>query len=201
MFIFKTMAFLVGAVAFGVPAEYQVNVREGCRQAIAGAYLQALDEKARISDYMKTLKEQLVHLEAALKEADVEAKKAADVLAKQHYDIDVASRNDAATAKVKGLRAQITDYRGLLEKTEGQLPLALTKEKKLHDRIVKVFRIDHLADQSGGGYPIKITYRSDCPKFRAVCPLPPKEREALLEIEVDGEVPESCRRYVGLSHL
>ena len=59
MFIAKSLWLLYIATAFAMPPEYQVNAREGCRQAIAGAYLAAYDEHERAINYIVTLKEQI----------------------------------------------------------------------------------------------------------------------------------------------
>jgi hypothetical protein len=192
---------IASSSALALPPEYQVNIREGCRQSIAGAYLHAHDEHERLQGYIVTIKEQLSSAKIAAAKADTEAKTAAVVLAKNTYDTDLASKNDAAASMARTMRAQVKDYQELLTQASQQLPAAEAAEKKLRQQILKVFNIERLPDPPKGGYPFRITYRSECPKYRALCPLPNKEREALLEIRVDGTLPESCQRYAEQSML
>ena len=57
-------------------------------------------------------------------------------------------------------------------------------------------------DKPDGGYPLKIRYRAECPKYRHLCPLPTPFRELLLELRLDdGQTPEACQRYASLSKL
>ena len=52
-----------------------------------------------------------------------------------------------------------------------------------------------------GGYPIVVSYRSSCPKYRHLCPLPREDANRLRAIEIDGEVPVACERYASLSNI
>ena len=201
LFILNISWLVLTTSARGLPASYQVNIREGCRQAVAGGYLQAYDERERVTAYIATLKQQISELKTASDKAEVEAKKAAAALASHTFDTELAAKNDTEATVAKSLNDQWKDYQNLLEHAQAELPAAVAKEKKLHDQIVKVFNLERGEEKADGGYPIKITYRSSCPKYRALCPLPREYWDNLLDIVIDGAIPEPCRRYVDQSHL
>ena len=201
MLFLKSLWLLHVATALAMPPEYQVNVREGCRQAIAGAYLAAYDEHERAINYIVTLKEQTKALKAASTKAQAQAKTAAAALAEHSYDVDRASRNDDAASAARVMESQLKEYQTLLDESQRRIPEVAAREKKLRDQIVKVFNIERADDATKGGYPFRLNYRNTCPKYRALCPLPEKEREHLLEIKIDGVVPEECQKYAGQSKL
>jgi len=201
MLIAKSLWLLYVATAFAMPPEYQVNAREGCRQAVAGAYLGAYDEHERAINYIVMLKEQITALKAAAVKAHAQAKTAATALAEHSYDVEIARRNDDAASAARVMESQLKEYRTLLEEAQRRVPEVAAREKKLRDRIVKVFNIERADDATKGGYPFRLNYRSTCPKYRALCPLPEKEREHLIEIKIDGAVPEECQKYAGQSKL
>jgi hypothetical protein len=201
MYLAKSLWLLYAATAFAMPPEYQVNAREGCRQAIAGAYLAAYDEHERAINYIVTLKGQITALKAASVKAQAQAKTAAAALAEHSYDVETARRNDDAASAARVMESQLKEYRTLLDEAQRRVPEVAAREKKLRDQIVKVFNIERADDAIKGGYPFRLNYRSHCPKYRALCPLPEKEREHLIEIKIDGAVPEECQKYAGQSKL
>lgn len=75
-------------------------------------------------------------------------------------------------------------------------------EKKLREHLTKMFTFERMNDMADGGYPIKLHYKTDCPKYRALCPLAAQDAKILASIELPGAaLPEPCKRYLGLSNL
>ncbi len=183
------------------PSDYQTNVREACRQAVAGGYLKVYDEREKLTVYVKSLEEQVKATDVALAKARVELAKAKDAAAKQSFDLAVASRRDEAATTVQNLESQRADYLALKVKSVDSLAKAKTGEHDLKLTVDKVFAFERTEDKADGGYPIQIAYRSPCPKYRHLCPLPPRDAELLVKIIVDGASPEACGRYASLSKI
>lgn len=198
---FATLSCLAPAKAGAMPPEYQVNVREGCRQAIAGGYLKAYDEKERTAAYQTSLQDQQATLKVALAKAQAQAKAAAAAAAGHDFDATLAATRGDTAIVVQTLTAQMADYQALMAKNAPQIATAAAAEKRLRAEIDVVFQFTRTGDLKDGGYPTQLAYRSACPKYRALCPLPAKDREALAGIKIEGKLPEACSKYVGQSHL
>ncbi len=195
-------AFLgVSPAVLARPAEYRTNIREACRQAVAGGYLKQYDEREKLRTYVKTLKEQVGATAAAAKKAKKAFEVAKAAAEKQTFELALAQKRDETTITLQTLETQQKDYEDLQAEAEKTLAKATENEAALKKRIVKVFVFERLEDRPDGGYPIHLAYKSACPKFRHLCPLPRGEAEKLTEIEVDGEVPDACVRYASLSKI
>ena len=183
------------------PTEYQVNVREGCRQAIAGGYLKVYDERERLRTYIIALTDQLKSLAPLLESARKADAAAAKALEKAAFETDVVAKRGEAAAHLKALEDQIREAESLRSKAELEHKKYLAEEAKLRAAILPVFAFERLEDKPDGGYPVHLNYRSACPKYRHLCPLPARDTAALLSIKIDGKVPEPCERYAGLSRM
>lgn len=176
-------------------------MREACRQAVAGGYLKQYDEREKLRTYVRTVKEQVETTAAAVRKAR-KAHDAAKAAAEKHtFELALANKRDEALATLQTLEAQQRDYEDLQGEAEKTLAKATENEEALKKRIVKVFVFERVEDKPDGGYPIHLAYKSACPKFRHLCPLPREEAEKLTQIEVDGEAPEVCVRYASLSNI
>ena len=199
--VLALLALTVAPPAWAMPPEYQVNVREGCRRAVAGAYLKAYDEKERTASYQASLKEQVATLKEALTTAQTAAKAAATQAAGHDFDATLAARRDDTAVVVKTLSGQMADYQQMMAKNAPEIAAKAAAEKRLRAAIETVFQFTRTGDLKDGGYPTQLAYRSSCPKYRALCPLPAKDREALSNLRIEGSLPEACQKYAGQSHL
>lgn len=183
------------------PDDYRVNVREACRQEVAGAYLRTYDERERSADYLRALARHGNETKQALAQArkNAEAAKAASL--SQGFDLTAQGQADDAQSIVQNLAGQLAEIEKLQRSTEATLNKASTREKILKASISKVFVFERTGDKPDGGYPFRIDYRDGCPKYRALCPLPTAAAAALANLEIDGFVPEACARYAGLSGI
>jgi hypothetical protein len=181
------------------PDDYRVNLREQCRQAVAGAYLNAFDESRRTEEYARSLVEALAKVDAALVTARAAAKQAASSAASAQFDADTAFASDQRAAELRTLEAQRADYDKLRTEAQAKLATLELAERALKAKLDPLFTIERAQDAEGGGYPVRLDYRSPCPKFRALCALPYDEALALAQLDVPGATLESCRRYASLS--
>ena len=151
---------------FRSPNEYQTNVREACRQAIAGGYLKAYDEKEKLRVYVKSLGEQVVATEAALVKAKKELENAKAKAAQVDFDLGLAAKRDEAATAVQNLELQSQNYQALKKQAAQDFDKAKAGEQDLKKLVDRVFVFDRQGDHPDGGYPIHINYKSACPKFR-----------------------------------
>lgn len=192
---------LTGGVASARPSEYRTNMREACRQAVAGGYLKAYDEKEKLRIYVKSLKDQLDATKGAVATARKAFEKAKAAAAAQAFDLALAGKRDETATTLQTLEAQQRDYADLHDEALRTLGKALDDEVALKKLVEKVFVFERVEDRPDGGYPIRIAFKSPCPKYRHLCPLPRNEAEHLVKIPVDGAPPEICVRYANLSKI
>lgn len=183
------------------PDDYKTNVREACRQAVAGAYLKAYDERERTHAYAKALSVQLDELATGLKAAKTRLAQAKTAAAAHDFDVDRAAAVDYATAAARSIEDQKAESEGLHRAAVGKLSELKQREKAMRAAIERLFVVKRVEDRPDGGYPFEIEYRSACPKYRHLCTLPIVEAERLERLELDGVVPVPCKRYAGLSRL
>jgi hypothetical protein len=189
------------AVLIGTPVAGGVNVREACRQDLGGAYLKVYDERSRAADYAEMLADSLARTRAALVEADKDAAAKREAAKRGGYDLDKAVARDHAEARLLALKSQESENARLLDEAKASHAVHEKEEKRLRAALSHVFDFDRHEDQRDGGYPLRLKYKADCPKYRYLCTLPERDVEQLLLIRVDGKLPESCSRYAGLSKL
>ncbi len=195
-------AFLgVSPVVLARPSEYRTNMREACRQAVAGGYLKQYDEREKLRTYVKSLKEQVEATATAAKKAKKAFEAAKAAAEKQTFELALAQKRDETAMTLQTLETQRKDYEDLQAEAEKTLAKATENEEALKKLIVKVFVFERLEDRPDGGYPIHLAYKSACPKFRHLCPLPREDAEKLTQIEVDGEAPDACVHYASLSKI
>jgi hypothetical protein len=192
---------LAAAPALAVPAELQPNSREACRRAVAGAYLNAYGEKERLEHLIRATDAEIATTKSALAAARRELASWSAKAKAESFDVDLATKRDDAAVIVKGDEDQLKTYEQEMADAKGKLGAPVAEERRLRGLIDKVFVFERLLDQADGGYPIHLAYRSPCPKYRALCPLPPKDADRLLAITVDGQAPEPCSRYASLSKI
>ncbi len=187
--------------ARAVPEDYKVNVREGCRQSISGAYISAYTERERGRTLVKTLARQIQDTAQALKTSQDELARLKARSAGKDFELQQAVDMDQLTSRIRTLDAQRGDYAGMAQKAHVELAAAEALEKTLLQGLAKVFVVERTLDKADGGFPIRLDYKATCPKYRALCPLPADAARDLLAIALEGGPPEACRRYATLSKL
>lgn len=200
----RTLLVLVGLSApsaHAVPDDYKVNVREGCRQVISGAYIRVYDEREKNRTLAKSLTGQLADTETALKKAQNEHASAKAAAAAGTFELARANAADRAGAKVRTMEAQRAEYQALLAQAEAAAVAATRDERELLLAVTPIFEITRANDKADGGYPLRLDYKATCPKFRALCPLPVADADKLAAVKVEGALPEPCKRYVSQSRM
>lgn len=186
---------LTSSPASSRPAELRPNVREACRQELAGAYLKVYDDLERNRTLIVQAKGALKDLEASLKKAVAEKAEAAKAAEGTNFSVEKSEKKQQAESRVAILSSQCDEYRTILNTSIAATPELAKKEQALKQELAKVFTFERLGDKEDGGYPIHLNYKTTCPKFKHLCSLPPAMRRDLLTIKIDDGTPEVCRRY------
>ncbi len=198
MIVFLVTIPLYTASLYGRPQKLQPNIRESCRLDLTGAYFNAYDEKERMRHLVRALKEQLMQVEGALKKYNDVYHKAKIKSQAQTYDRNVATSLDEAY----GIKKSYDDQKKLLIKqiseSEESHKIAIEKEKILRQSLEPLLILRRFEDRPDGGYPIESQFKSPCPPYRSLCILPQKDLDILAKIKIDGQLPESCARYLTL---
>ncbi|MBP6218682.1 MAG: hypothetical protein KA436_08860 [Oligoflexales bacterium] len=170
------------------------NPREDCRKRVAGLYLEAYDQLTQAKDWLVLLNKQKLDLtseEAAAQGALVLAKhqETEDV-----YDDNLALKARTASERFKTVRSALKDQEDLISKAKDQEKKAFSEEALLRTRISRVFDFMEHPKESIG-YRFEVRYKSSCPKYRYVCPLPAEAAQLLINIFNGKPTPPPCESY------
>jgi hypothetical protein len=196
------VAALLGATSAAArPDAQKPNAREACRAAVAGSYLKTYDERERLKTYIKALDAQVKDLEAARTKVAGEEKALAAKAGAEAFDVNLAVKRDEALAHLRTLELRAEEARDLKRRAATELDGHVAREARLRAQVERVFVFTRTGDKPDGGYPTELRYKSPCPKYRYLCPLPASDVEALLQITDGGKPLPDCERYASLSKL
>lgn len=172
--------------------EMRQDWREECRLAVSGAFLAQRSEAEMLKQNLGALKERVSGLEKALTLASREEDFIKKEMARADFDPALAEREVAAKDRVALLKTQIQENTKFHADARAKLATLSKDVAAFETRLKKVFRIDRPKSESRE--PV-LSYLTSCPRFEDVCPLPQKEREALLKVAGKGTLPLACERY------
>jgi hypothetical protein len=187
------------AAILTLSATPQANLRELCRQRVAGQYLSIFDRAERAKQLLTLTKSKLGEMQLALKSEEARRDRITAELRDSPFDPNIASRATQAEASVRQILAALSDQQKLAKDAAADLAAVARSEGELKKRLGELFKFENVEVSSG--YKFRLAYKRDCPKIRHSCPLDPDEKDALLKIFDGGEVPEVCTRYSGMSSL
>lgn len=171
------------------------DIRESCRQDVAGLYLKSIDEFQQAKKLTVAIERSLVRLE---KEAGLEQHRFETEQAKS----EKAAFDATEAMMLRRIKERVTRFRNLENQKKDERSKATKdeelKKKKLTElsaKVKKVFIFEYLDKNTAKEYPDFIRFKSTCPEFRFLCPLPPQDRSRLLEIFAPHQLSVACQRY------
>lgn len=185
------LAFGLLASAAFADEELRSDWREECRLALSGAFLAQRSEAEMLVQNQAALKERIAGLEKALTSARRDAAAIKKETSQADFEPALAEREVAANDRVHLLATQLDENKAFLAETKTKHQTLAKSVAAFEGRLTKVFKIER--SKTEGREPV-LSYLSPCPRFLAVCPLPEKQRGALLKM-ADGKVPVACERY------
>lgn len=174
---------------------YGVNIREVCRQRVAGIYLDVLDRAEKSQKYYDLL---IVKNKTLNKRVKITKEKLSNInkkISQNTYDTKLLDKKQKNTWSLNSLNEAIKANKFLINKYEKDKKTNFKKEKELYKNISKLFKFKK-TKRVGHGYPFILSYKRSCQKYYDACSLNKNEVRYLKAIFVNQSVPGVCQEYI-----
>jgi|GEM_PF-2261838 len=174
------------------------NWREQCRQVMSGIYLHHYDAAKQARDFAALLVKEIEALEKSLK-TDKERLAAADKKARTNeFEKKLAIDVYEAKQRVENLETSLASKKEALVQAKNVEAQQTADLQQFESTISPVFKIEDKTTQSVAGYQFRLNFKAECPRFRALCPLPAAQSAALLKMVSEMENTLACERYANI---
>lgn len=191
-------ALLLSLQAYALPDSQKLDLREACRQAIAGEYISAFDGVKTSKAYLSEVEKMLTRLEAALAAEEKTLKVLRNKVERVTYDVQLSDQVIHQNEKVNALVSTLKLYKEQLGTAKEKILIVKHREEYLKTHIESVFNIIK-SKGAGQDYPTAIEFKAGCPKYRHMCSLPLSYHDALERILLRDDAAEVCKRYINFS--
>jgi len=175
-----------------------VNFRERCRRAVSGTFASVLADMNMADDGV-TLAENFTKKARIQVDAyEIKLKTLNKKITANDYSPDLLNERDVITSQIKLYHEQWLSSQSQLETAKKQKTDAKKRETSMRKKVEAIFTVFMNDDPDGGFRPLfnKLEWKSPCPKYRALCPLPPREAVILTSLTDDIDDPALvCHRY------
>jgi hypothetical protein len=187
-----------------------INVRESCRQIVAGSYLKIYDSIVSDQQYRELLAKNLASLRREHAKTKSRFDAQAKAFAREEYNVEMAKKKSTTFAHLTNIEERISETTQLDLETNDRLKEQRRKQAAFLKMTAGVFEIatkkayqEVSAKEASRaqGFPFRLEYRSKCSKYRPLCPLTEDQADVLLRIKIDGETPLPCKRYATFTNL
>ena len=183
--------------AFAIPPPKDFNLREACRQAVAGEYMSAFDTHKTSTSYLQELEAMAQRVSTAVKVEKIVLQELNKKVENVAYDVELSDQMIQQKEKVKALEETHGLYVDQLAVAREKLIVVANRADYLKKNIQTVFDVVWSSDVRS--YPTGVTYIAACPKYRSMCPLPLKYHEDLKKMMLKDDSELACSRYVSFS--
>ena len=186
MKILNLMALLVGLTVTPADAgemDRETNAREQCRIQISGLYLGFLNDFDVLKGNLTTTSASAFAMKAQRKLIEKEFK-ALDMVGLR-YQLDTYDKD------IIDIEARIAQLKDQIAVKEGEF-------KATKERLRPVFDVVNAKIVNQGAYPLLLQYKQSCSQFQQLCPLPPAQSAALVQIARSLEDPLACTHYANM---
>ncbi len=192
-FVLISLVFSSSSLTAG---EGSADVREQCRAAVSGTYLNFMND-------LDLLKITL----ASSSEAGFALKARKKLSVKELQGLE--SKNEALKVPASDLDEELVGLRNAIDSTtdsiqDTEVRIVTVKDqiavkekafKEFQDKIRTVFEVQKASGVSQGAYPIRLQYRHGCSEYKLLCPLPKAQAESLFSLSRVLEDSIACQRY------
>jgi len=189
------LLILVSGPAWG--AAY--NLRELCRERVAGIYLTLLDEVAISEPRLEMLKKKNQTLLKEQKVTATNLTKTKELLKTRSTDIPLRDKNEALESKQAAIVSSIEDNQKSIKEISLDLDSKRKAFKRMQSHLSPVFELIKISGKNPKGYPFRIEYGKPCARFQDGCGLSQADKQRLRALFQDQEMPEACQKYVNIS--
>lgn len=166
------------------------NLRELCRQATAGKFIEFFDSHLREKNLLLSITRKLTDYESHLKTLKKNLAETEKSIDKRKFEEEKIRRRDDLATRIKVYTDYLKQNTELAKQTKVRLQGKDKEYARMHGEVKKVFSIVWK-----DSYPRRLDYLRSCPKYRFQCPLTDSDRKNLLKIFREGEIPKYCEKY------
>jgi hypothetical protein len=174
------------------------NFRERCRKTISGQYSNALADKALAEDAVALASEAIAKSKKQISSDETKLKALNQKIQSTEYAPDLLNERDLLTSQIKLYREQLATSEGQLASSQQLMTTSKKRIESIRKKVESVFTVTMVPDPEGGLRKLlaKIEWKSSCPKYRVLCPLPEKDLKILKELRLEIDDSDlACERY------
>lgn len=181
-----------------IRADQAENLRVACRTAISGRLLTLRNDLLAYKYHRDALSREARTLVIEEKKAYDEHRKAKARFEASQFEVSLAERERRIYYRLELLRQQIKENAKAMTGVEGDIGQTSDTYHALLSSAEKVFKISFVQMDDDRSI-LNVDYRSPCPPFRAVCPLPPSHAKTLRLLAPANDSRYSCVRYAQIA--
>jgi hypothetical protein len=174
------------------------NFRERCRKTISGQYSNALADKALAEDAVALASEAIAKSKKQITSDETKLKALNQKIQSTEYAPDLLNERDLLTSQIKLYREQLATSEGQLASSQKLMTTSKKRIESIRKKVDAIFNVSMVPDPEGGSRKLlaKIEWKSPCPKYRVLCPLPEKDLKILKELRTEVDDSDlACERY------
>ena len=190
-------AFLTSAIGLSESIR-SGNSREVCRKTISSTLGSLVAESARAEDAVQLSETYKKKSRQRVAEEEVKMRAVNKKLEGTDYTPETMAQQNQISTNIKLFHTQMLESDQQLELAKKQQSTANNQLAKLRKKVDLIFTVTMNDDPDGGPRRIfnTIEWRSLCPKYRVLCPLPAADILTLIGItdEID-DIDQGCNHY------
>lgn len=175
-----------------------MNYRDKCRKSASGAYSVAYADLGLAQDAVVLADRAKKRANAVLENHEAKLRLVDKRLQEKDYPAELLRERDSLGGQIKLYHEQYSAS----EEQDRRARQDLEKTKKRHDqlrsKLEPLFQLLFTDDPDGGNRKIfhRLEWKSPCPKYRSLCPLPSEQTTKLTSLMDDiDDVDLACHRY------
>ena len=175
-----------------------LNHRELCRRTVSGVYADLVGDLYQAEDHIEIASKSLKQSKALLENHEAKLKILNKQIMTNDYDARLLDERDAISAQIKLYHEQHLTSESQLESAKKKLEATRKRHASITQKVNVIFTSSFTPDPEGRPRKLfqSLQWRSPCPKYRSLCPLPAKEAKVLTSLldEIDDHE-MACFRY------
>jgi hypothetical protein len=175
-----------------------LNFRERCRRTISSGYGTAIADSHMADDALRLAEN---FRKKSLTQIEVDERRMRELRKKietTDYSPELLSERDVLASKIKVYHEQLVNSESQIAEAKKRQLFTKKRQSAIRSKVEAIFNVEMAEDPEGLPRPIfsKISWKSECPKYRALCPLPEKDNKILVSIldEID-DAGQACMKY------
>lgn len=174
------------------------NFRERCRKTISGQYSNGLGDRALAEDAVALARDAITKSKKQISADEGKLQILNKKIQSSEYSPELLSERDALKAQIKLYREQLATSEGQEQSSQKLLVTSKKRIESIRKKVESIFTVTMVPDPEGGPRKLlaKIEWKSACPKYRVLCPLPEKDLKTLKALITEVDDPDlACERY------